>query len=137
MSEAGRVSIGFKTSPQGVDWPTLDATWARAGELDVFESGWMNDHITNPSLDRGGSSWEAVTALAALIHRVPGLTVGHGVLSNTFRHPVVLAKQATLLDNATGGVVFVAALAHAQHGPEGASDVQVLTIPEASRDASR
>ncbi len=75
MAEAGaaaRVSIGFKTSPQGVDWPTLDATWARAGELEVFDSGWMNDHITDPTLDRGGSSWEALTALAALVHHVPG-----------------------------------------------------------------
>jgi alkanesulfonate monooxygenase SsuD/methylene tetrahydromethanopterin reductase-like flavin-dependent oxidoreductase (luciferase family) len=98
-----RISIGFKTSPQGVDWPTLDATWARAGELEAFDSGWMNDHITDPSLDRSGSSWEAVTAITALIHRVPGLTIGHGVLSNTFRHPVILAKQATVLDHASGG----------------------------------
>jgi alkanesulfonate monooxygenase SsuD/methylene tetrahydromethanopterin reductase-like flavin-dependent oxidoreductase (luciferase family) len=103
MSAAPRVSIGFKTSPQNVDWQTLDATWARAGELDVFESAWMNDHLTDPSLDRGGSSWEAVGAMAALVHRVPGLTVGHGVLSNTFRHPVITAKLATLLDHATGG----------------------------------
>ena len=103
MAEASSISIGFKTSPQAVDWATLDATWARAGELEVFDSGWMNDHITDPSRDRGGSSWEALTALAALVHRVPGLTVGHGVLSNTFRHPAVLAKAATLLDHATGG----------------------------------
>jgi len=106
MAESGaaaRVSIGFKTSPQGVDWPTLDATWARAGELRVFDSGWMNDHITDPTLERGGSSWEALTALTALIHHVPGLTVGHGVLSNTFRQPVILAKAATALDHATGG----------------------------------
>ena len=32
------VSIGFKTSPQNVDWPTLDATWARAAELGVFDA---------------------------------------------------------------------------------------------------
>jgi alkanesulfonate monooxygenase SsuD/methylene tetrahydromethanopterin reductase-like flavin-dependent oxidoreductase (luciferase family) len=100
---AAAISIGFKTSPQGVDWPTLDATWARASELGVFDSAWMNDHITDPSLERGGSSWEALTAIAALVHRVPGLVVGHGVLSNTFRHPVLLAKAATLLDHATSG----------------------------------
>ena len=100
---ASGISIGFKTSPQNVDWVTLDATWARAGELDAFDSGWMNDHITDPSVDRSGASWEAVTAITALIHRVPGLTIGHGVLSNTFRHPVILAKQATVLDHATGG----------------------------------
>jgi alkanesulfonate monooxygenase SsuD/methylene tetrahydromethanopterin reductase-like flavin-dependent oxidoreductase (luciferase family) len=103
MSTPAPVSIGFKTSPQNVDWPTLDATWARAGELGAFDAGWMNDHITDPALERGGSSWESLTAMAALAHHVPGLTIGHGVLSNTFRHPVVLAKQATLLDHATGG----------------------------------
>ncbi len=103
MASAPRVSIGFKTSPQDIDWPTLDATWARAGELGVFESGWMNDHITDPNLERAGSSWEALSAMTALVHRVPGMTVGHGVLSNTFRHPVILAKAATLLDHATGG----------------------------------
>lgn len=100
---ATRISIGFKTSPQAVDWPTLDATWARAGELDAFDSGWMNDHITDPTKDRYGPSWEALTAITALAHRVPGKTVGHGVLSNTFRHPVILAKAATVLDHATGG----------------------------------
>jgi alkanesulfonate monooxygenase SsuD/methylene tetrahydromethanopterin reductase-like flavin-dependent oxidoreductase (luciferase family) len=98
-----RVSIGIKTSPQDVDWPTLEAAWARIGEHDVFDSVWMNDHITNMSLDRGGPSWEAVTAMAALAHHVPGKLIGHGVLSNTFRHPVMLAKQATLLDHVTGG----------------------------------
>jgi len=103
VGAATPVSIGFKTSPQSVDWPTLDATWARAGELGAFDSGWLNDHLTDPSLDRGGSSWEAVTVVAALAHRVPGVTIGHGVLSNTFRHPAVLAKQATVLDHVTGG----------------------------------
>ena len=47
MTEARRLSIGIKTSPQAVDWPTLDATWARIGEHDVFESVWMNDHLTD------------------------------------------------------------------------------------------
>lgn len=111
------IPIGFKTSPQGVDWPTLDATWARAGELGVFDSGWMNDHLTDPSLERYGSSWESLTAMTALIHRVPGLTVGHGVLSNTFRHPAILAKAATILDHATGGR-FVLGLGAGWHAGE-------------------
>ena len=41
--------------------------------------------------------------MAALVHRVPGKWVGHAVLSNTFRHPAVLAKAATVMDHATGG----------------------------------
>jgi alkanesulfonate monooxygenase SsuD/methylene tetrahydromethanopterin reductase-like flavin-dependent oxidoreductase (luciferase family) len=98
-----RVLIGFKTSPQDVDWSTLDETWAAAGELDVFDSGWMNDHLLDPYPDRGGASWDALTMLAALAHHVPGRWIGQAVLSNTFRHPAVLAKQATALDNITGG----------------------------------
>jgi alkanesulfonate monooxygenase SsuD/methylene tetrahydromethanopterin reductase-like flavin-dependent oxidoreductase (luciferase family) len=97
------IRIGFKTSPQDVDWPTLDATWARAGELGVFDSGWLNDHLTNMNAAQPGGSLEALTLLATLVHRVPGITVGHAVLSNTFRHPVLVAKAATVLDHATAG----------------------------------
>jgi alkanesulfonate monooxygenase SsuD/methylene tetrahydromethanopterin reductase-like flavin-dependent oxidoreductase (luciferase family) len=103
LSGARRVSIGIKTSPQSVDWPTLDAAWARIGTHDVFESAWMNDHLTNISAPRAGASWDALAAMAALIHHVPGKWVGHGVLSMTFRHPSVLAKAATVLDHATHG----------------------------------
>jgi alkanesulfonate monooxygenase SsuD/methylene tetrahydromethanopterin reductase-like flavin-dependent oxidoreductase (luciferase family) len=116
------VRLGFKTSPQNVDWPTLDATWARAGELGVFDSGWLNDHLTNMDAADPGPSFEALTLLAALVHHVPGLTVGHAVLSNTFRHPVVVAKAATVLDHVTAGH-FVLGLGagwlEAEHGPFG------------------
>lgn len=98
-----RVKLGIKTSPQAVDWPTLDAAWARIGEYEVFESVWMNDHLTDVNHEQHGPSFEALTAMAALIHRVPGKWVGHAVLSNTFRHPAVLAKAATVMDHATGG----------------------------------
>ncbi len=97
------IPIGIKTSPQAVDWPTLDTAWARIGEHDVFESVWMNDHLTDVSRERHGASLESLTAMAALAHRVPGKWVGHAVLSATFRHPSVLAKAATVLDHATGG----------------------------------
>jgi alkanesulfonate monooxygenase SsuD/methylene tetrahydromethanopterin reductase-like flavin-dependent oxidoreductase (luciferase family) len=102
-----RIPIGIKTSPQAVDWPTLDGAWARIGEHDVFDSVWMNDHLTDVSHERHGASLEALTTMAALVHRVPGKWVGHAVLSNTFRHPSVLAKAATVLDHATGGRFIV------------------------------
>ena len=102
------VRIGFKTSPQDADWATIDATWARAGQLAAepgggFDAGWLNDHLTNLDPAAPGPSLEALTLLATLVHHVPGLTVGHAVLSNTFRHPVLLAKAATVLDHATDG----------------------------------
>ena len=55
MRSADPVRIGIKTSPQDTDWPTLDATWARIGEHDVFESAWVNDHLTNARDPRGGA----------------------------------------------------------------------------------
>ena len=104
------VRIGFKTSPQDVDWTTIDATWRRAGELTGdrtagggFDSGWLNDHLTNMNADVPGASLEALTLLGTLVHHVPGLQVGHAVLSNTFREPVLVAKAAVVLDHATGG----------------------------------
>jgi alkanesulfonate monooxygenase SsuD/methylene tetrahydromethanopterin reductase-like flavin-dependent oxidoreductase (luciferase family) len=102
-SKTRRVEIGIKTSPQGVDWPTLESAWARIGEHAVFESVWMNDHLTDIGRDRAGPSLEAFTAMAALAHHVPGKWLGHAVLSATFRHPSVLAKSATVMDHITGG----------------------------------
>jgi alkanesulfonate monooxygenase SsuD/methylene tetrahydromethanopterin reductase-like flavin-dependent oxidoreductase (luciferase family) len=121
------IRIGFKTSPQDVDWATLDATWRRAGELadepgGGFDSGWLNDHLTNLDTAVPGPSMEALTLLATLVHHVPGVTVGHAVLSNTFREPVILAKAAVVLDHATDGH-FVLGLGagwyEPEHGPFG------------------
>jgi alkanesulfonate monooxygenase SsuD/methylene tetrahydromethanopterin reductase-like flavin-dependent oxidoreductase (luciferase family) len=116
------VSIGFKTAPQDTEWSTLDAMWAQAGELDVFESAWLNDHLTNMNPNPPGPSLEALTLLGTLVHRVPGKLVGHSVLSNTFRHPAVLAKAATVLDHATGGRFMLgigAGWYEEEHGPFG------------------
>jgi alkanesulfonate monooxygenase SsuD/methylene tetrahydromethanopterin reductase-like flavin-dependent oxidoreductase (luciferase family) len=102
--------LGFRTSPiasQGLDWPKLDAIWAAAGELDVFSAGWMSDHLTDASRERGGGAFESLTTSAALAHRVPGKWIGIAVLANTFRHPAIVAKAATVLDNATGGRFIV------------------------------
>lgn len=95
--------IGFRTSPQNVDWPTLESAWVEAGRHDVFDSGWLNDHLGDPNLERGGPSFEAMTSLAALAHHVPGKSVGHTVLAATFRHPALLAREALTLDHLTGG----------------------------------
>jgi alkanesulfonate monooxygenase SsuD/methylene tetrahydromethanopterin reductase-like flavin-dependent oxidoreductase (luciferase family) len=95
--------IGFRTSPQNTDWASLDAAWAEAGQHDVFDSGWLNDHLMDPVRDRGGAAFEAMTTLAALAHHVPGKDVGQTVLAATFRHPGILAKEAITLDHLTGG----------------------------------
>jgi alkanesulfonate monooxygenase SsuD/methylene tetrahydromethanopterin reductase-like flavin-dependent oxidoreductase (luciferase family) len=129
-----RVAIGFKTSPQDVDWSTLDETWAAAGELAVLESAWLNDHLSDPSVDRGGASWEPLTLAAALARRVPGKWIGLAVLSNTFRHPAVLAKQATALDLITGGR-FILGLGAGWH--QGEHDAFGIALPPIGERISR
>ncbi len=120
------LTIGFKTSPQRVDLPTLDATWRLAGDLTVFDAGWMNDHLADLGAERGGASLETLTTLAALAHHVPGKWIGTAVLSNTFRHPSLLAKQATVLDNLTGGR-FILGLGAGWH--EGEHDAFGIPLP--------
>jgi alkanesulfonate monooxygenase SsuD/methylene tetrahydromethanopterin reductase-like flavin-dependent oxidoreductase (luciferase family) len=97
------VRIGFRTSPQNVSWPALEEAWTEAGRHEVFDSGWMNDHLGLYDRDRGGSSFEPLTALAALAHLVPGKTIGQTVLSATFRHPAIVARSALTLDHITRG----------------------------------
>jgi alkanesulfonate monooxygenase SsuD/methylene tetrahydromethanopterin reductase-like flavin-dependent oxidoreductase (luciferase family) len=97
------IRISFKTSPQRVDWTTLDATWRLAGELGGWDGAWLNDHLVGMDPEGADPSLEAFTLLATLVHRVPGIRVGHAVLANTFRHPAVLAKAATVMDHATRG----------------------------------
>ncbi len=125
--------IGFRISPiasRGIDWPKLDATWARAGQLSVFDAGWMSDHLSDASRERGGGAFESLTTAAALAHRVPGKWIGIAVLSNTFRHPAVLAKAATVLDNATAGR-FILGLGAGWHvGEHGAFGVPLPPMPE-------
>jgi alkanesulfonate monooxygenase SsuD/methylene tetrahydromethanopterin reductase-like flavin-dependent oxidoreductase (luciferase family) len=102
------VRLGFRTQPQNTEWASLEAAWAEAGRHDVFDSGWLNDHLTDPNRDRGGPSFESMTTLAALAHHVPGKSVGQTVLAATFRHPSILAKEAVTLDHLTGGNYILA-----------------------------
>ncbi len=124
------MQIGFKTSPQGVDWPTLDATWALAGTLDVFDSCWLNDHLSHPGRPEHGPILESFTVLAALARHVPGKWVGHLVVSNTFRHPAILAKQATALDHITGGRFILGLGAGWHEGEHRAFGIELPPIGE-------
>ncbi len=98
--------LGFRISPTesaGADWSRLDETWALAGESPALDAGWLSDHLSDASRERGGPALESLTAAAALAHRVPGKWIGIAVLSGTFRHPALVAQAATVIDNSTGG----------------------------------
>ncbi len=121
--------VGFRisaTESTGLDWRRIDDAWALAGTVPVFAAGWMSDHLSDASRERNGPAFESLTMAAALAQRVPGKWVGIAVLSNTFRHPAVLAKSATVLDNITGGR-FVLGLGAGWH--EGEHDAFGLPLP--------
>jgi alkanesulfonate monooxygenase SsuD/methylene tetrahydromethanopterin reductase-like flavin-dependent oxidoreductase (luciferase family) len=63
---------------------------------------WLYDHLYGPRAPEI-SSLEAWTLATALLSRSKRLRVGHLVLCNQFRHPSVLAKMATTLDQIAAG----------------------------------
>ncbi len=143
MSDAGRQSrdgpglLGFRIAPigsTGADWPTLDAIWAAAGSFDVFTAGWMSDHLSDAGADRGGGALESLTTAGSVAHRVVGKWIGIAVLANTFRHPAVVAKAATVLDNATGGR-FILGLGAGWH--EGEHETFGISLPPMAERFSR
>jgi alkanesulfonate monooxygenase SsuD/methylene tetrahydromethanopterin reductase-like flavin-dependent oxidoreductase (luciferase family) len=67
-----------------------------------IRSMWLYDHLYGPGMP-GVSSLEAWTVATALLSATERLRVGHLVLCNQFRHPAVLAKMATTLDQVSDG----------------------------------
>lgn len=121
--------VGFRisaTESAGLEWSRLADTWSLAAELPALSAGWMSDHLSDAGRDRNGPAFEALTTAAALAGRLPGKWVGVAVFSNTFRHPAVLAKGATLLDHVTGGR-FILGLGAGWH--EGEHDAFGIPLP--------
>ena len=73
----------------------------RCEELGIG-SLWLYDHMYGPGVP-DIASMEAWTLATALLSRTERLRVGHMVLCNQFRHPAVLAKMATTLDQVSAG----------------------------------
>src|ERR1700730_9096930 len=73
----------------------------RCEELGIG-SVWLYDHMYGPGAPEI-PSLEAWTLAAALLSRTDRLRIGHMVLCNQFRHPAVLAKMATTLDQISAG----------------------------------
>ena len=90
----------------------------------------MSDHVSDATRERNGPAMESLTTVAALAHRVPGKWIGIAVAANTFRHPSMLAKQATVIDNVTGGR-FILGLGAGWHAGEHESfGIPLPALPE-------
>ena len=94
---------GFRTSPQNTTWDDLLATWSAADDLDIFESGWLFDHLYPIFSDPSGPCLEGWSTLAALAGVTKRLRLGLMVTGNPYRHPSLLANIAATVDVISGG----------------------------------
>lgn len=77
----------------------------------VESTGWdriyLADHFM-PNAEDTSAPWpEAWVTMSALAAVIPRVEFGTLVTGNTYRHPAVLAKMASTLDNITGGRVVM------------------------------
>jgi probable F420-dependent oxidoreductase len=77
---------------------------AQEAERDGFDSLWLADHLfyRDPGEPTRGV-WECWTMLSALAEATQRMEIGTLVLCNSFRHPAILAKMATTLDEVSHG----------------------------------
>ena len=93
--------IGVYLPQMGLSYEDLLHRAMRCEELGI-DSVWLYDHLYGPGAP-DYPSLEAWTLATALLARTERIHVGHMVLCNQFRHPAVLAKMATTLDQISAG----------------------------------
>jgi alkanesulfonate monooxygenase SsuD/methylene tetrahydromethanopterin reductase-like flavin-dependent oxidoreductase (luciferase family) len=96
-----RPEIGVYLPQMGFSYEQILHRAQRCDELGI-DSLWLYDHLYGPGAP-DYPSMEAWTLATALLSRTDRIRVGHMVLCNQFRHPVVLAKMATTLDQISTG----------------------------------
>lgn len=96
-----RPEIGVYLPHMGLSYEDVLHRTRRCEDLGI-ESLWLYDHLYAPGMPER-PSMEAWTLATALLSQTERIRVGHMVLCNQFRHPVMLAKMATTLDQISGG----------------------------------
>ena len=98
-----KVGIQLPEVEREVRWPEL-LDMIRAIEDLGFDSIWLGEHLLYRWTDlppRG--PWEAWTMLAAIAATTSRVTFGPLVACTNFHNPAMLAKQATTIDEISGG----------------------------------
>ncbi|HEX9697582.1 MAG TPA: LLM class flavin-dependent oxidoreductase [Actinomycetota bacterium] len=88
--------------------PAATVEWARRAERLGYDSVWVSDHFFLELTRYGGppgrhGSLEPLATLSAVAAATGRIRLGTLVLSEAFRPPVMLAKTAATLDQASGG----------------------------------
>jgi len=96
-----RAEIGVYLPQMGFSYADILHRALRCEELGI-DSLWFYDHLYGPGVPEY-PSLEAWTLATAVLSRTERIQVGHMVLCNQFRHPAVLAKMATTLDQISAG----------------------------------
>ena len=68
-----------------------------------IHSLWIPDHMLNPLKGERAPSLEAWTLATAIAEATTSVIIVHTTLCEAFRYPAVLAKQATTLNDISGG----------------------------------
>ena len=109
-----RFGLAVPTGTEGMIYPVPYADPARAVELALvgerlgYDSVWGNDHISTQAYVREEFAdpprfYEPYVYLSYVAAMTTRITLATAVTVMTFRHPVMLAKQAMTLDQLSGG----------------------------------
>ena len=100
------MKFGVQATQAGASWDELLSLWQELDGDSNFDHLWLMDHfVTGMGVATGseGPCMEGWTALAALAQATSRVRLGIMVTGNTYRHPAVLAKMATTVDQISGG----------------------------------
>jgi probable F420-dependent oxidoreductase len=103
-----KVGVQLPEVERVVRWPEI-ADMARAAEDIGLDSLWVGDHLLYRD-DRHAAAvgpWEAWTSLAGLAAVTTRIELGPLVAATGFHNPAMLAKQASTIDEVSGGRLTV------------------------------